>query len=93
MVTHEIITNAIYRLLQLRGYIDAKHQLTEWGAVLRIVLSGVGPRKEMQEAAFLAVELLRFGLLTPESMFADLKGVPMYGSGQYQSPFQRTYRA
>lgn len=78
---HEITANAIWRFLQIQGYIDEKHQLTKWGEVLRAALSKVGSSKDQEEAAFLAVDLLRLGLLNADTMFEGYSGAPMRGSG------------
>ena len=64
----------------MREYIDEKHHLTSWGKVLQAALSKVGPSKEQEEAAFLAVELMRFGLLNADTMFEGYSGAPIRGS-------------
>lgn len=78
---HEITANAVWRFLQLRGYVDNQHQLTTWGRVLETTLSASGPNKDLEEAAFLAIELLRLGLLTADTMFQGYSGAPVQGSG------------
>lgn len=78
---HEITANAVWRFLQLRGYLDNQHQLTTWGRVLEVTLSASGPNKDLEEAAFLAIELLRLGLLTADTMFQGYSGAPVQGSG------------
>lgn len=78
---HEITANAVWRFLQLRGYLDNQHQLTTWGKVLEVTLSASGPNKDLEEAAFLATELLRLGLLTADTMFQGYSGAPLQGSG------------
>ena len=77
-----MLSNALWRLLQLRGYVDEKHQLTRWGKVLESILPTVGPSREFEEATFLAVELMRFELLKPDTMFENYGGVPINGTGQ-----------
>ena len=79
--TDEVVTNAIWRFLHLRGYVDKKHQLTAWGKLLETILKAVGTRKEQGEAAFLAVEMLRLGLLNPDTMFVHYSGAPQRGTG------------
>ena len=81
----EVLSNAIWRFLQLRGYIDEKHQLTRWGHVLESVLITAGPSREIEEAALLAVELLRLELLSPDTMFENYGGAPLNGTGQCSS--------
>ena len=78
-----MLSNAIWRFLQLRDYIDEKHQLTSWGKVLRDVLLTAGPSRKFEEAALLAVELLRFELLSPDTMFENYGGAPINGTGKY----------
>ena len=56
-----------------------------WGSVLDATLTALGPSKDYEEAAFLAVELLRLNLLNPHTMFPDYSGAPMRGTGT--SPF------
>lgn len=77
----EITTNVIWRFLQLRGYVDDKHQLTNWGSTLVTILATLGPGKLQEEAAFVAVELLRLNLLNPDTMFPDYSGAPVRGTG------------
>lgn len=79
---HEITANVVWRFLQLRGYVDSQHQLTTWGNVLETTLSASGSNRDQEEAAFLAVELLRLGLLTADTMFQGYSGAPMRGSGR-----------
>lgn len=82
-----MLSNAVWRFLQLRGYIDDKHQLTHWGKILGTALSICGRARESEEAALLAVELMRFGLLNPDTMFENYKGAPVNGSGLCWIPF------
>ena len=82
---NEIFANAVWRLLQLRGYVNEQHQLTAWGKILEAALSASGTRKDQEEAVFLAVELMRFGLVSPDTMFVGYDGAPKNGSGWYIS--------
>ena len=79
----EVIANAIWRFLQLRGFIDEEHHLTLWGGVLKNALSVAGLNREREEAIYIAVELLRLGLLNPNTMFKGYSGAPLRGTGQY----------
>ncbi|KAL8914238.1 MAG: hypothetical protein Q9171_001109 [Xanthocarpia ochracea] len=72
----EVCANAVWRFLQLRGYIDRQHQLTAWGKVLDSILSITGSQTEQEKAALLAVELMRFGLLNADTMFSAYSGAP-----------------
>lgn len=78
----EILANAVWRLLQLRGYLNEQHQLTEWGRVLEAVWSASGTRRDEEEAALIAVELMRFELINPDTMFLGYGGAPGNGSGR-----------
>ena len=79
--TQEISANAIWRMLQLRGYVDEQHQLTPWGHVLHDALVVAGPAKEIQEAVMIAVDLLRFDALSADTMFPNYAGAPVNGTG------------
>lgn len=81
---HEIIANAVWRFLQLRDYVNSKHELTAWGKALAITLTACGPFKEQEEAAFVAIELLRLGLLNASPMFLNYSGSPLRGTGQWK---------
>lgn len=50
--------------------------------MLQATLSVSGANKAQEEASFLAVELLRLGLLNADTMFRDYSGAPMRGSGE-----------
>lgn len=78
----EITANAVWRFLQLRDYVDSKHELTPWGKVMESTLTACGSSKEQEEAAFVAVELLRLGLLNASPMFPNYSGTPLRGTGQ-----------
>ncbi|KAI4192530.1 MAG: hypothetical protein LQ346_004272, partial [Caloplaca aetnensis] len=74
-----ICANAVWRFLQLRGYIDGQHQLTAWGKVLDRVLSGLGHSSDRERSTLLAVELLRLDLLKADTMFSSYSGAPFRG--------------
>jgi hypothetical protein len=67
--------------LQLRGYINEKHQLTPWGLCLEQALSVLDPEDSLEEATFVAIELLRFGVLNAKPWFSHVSGGPMRGLG------------
>lgn len=77
----EILNNAVWRFLHLRGYVDEKHQLTNWGKVLSTILEKLDGRSDLEEAAILSVELLRLNLLNTAKMFS-YSGGPGRGSGK-----------
>lgn len=74
--------NVFWRFLQLRGYIDKKHQLTTWGKGLQRALSYLDPSENLEETAVLAMELIRLGVLNANDWFSDISGGPMRGSGE-----------
>ncbi|KAI4615582.1 uncharacterized protein J4E87_009041 [Alternaria ethzedia] len=80
--TSEILYNSIWRFLALREYIDPKsHNLTQWGKVLVSIIAGLKGKPEHEEAAVIAVELIRLGLLNSDiDMFSMYNGAPMRGS-------------
>ncbi|KAL9073520.1 MAG: hypothetical protein Q9157_004725 [Trypethelium eluteriae] len=65
----EIVYNTMWRFLHLRGYINDEHGLTAWGKALERGLNVAGSDIEIQEAVFVAVELLRLELLHQHYMF------------------------
>ncbi|RDW62993.1 MKT1 family protein [Aspergillus mulundensis] len=81
----EILANVYWRFLQLRGYVNEKHQLTPWGVCLEQALSVLNPEDSLEEATFVAIELLRFGVLNAEQWFSHVSGGPMRGSDEDKS--------
>lgn len=65
----------------MREYVDVNHNLTAWGKVLVSVISALKGNSELEEAAVMAVELLRLGILNDDNMFQDYNGAPMRGTG------------
>lgn len=83
----EVSSNAIWRLLHLRGYIDDQHQLTSWGKALATSLDAVQLAVQsykdihhVEEAVFLAYELIRFNNLNSRNRHTELIGGPLRGS-------------
>lgn len=58
-------------MLMLRGYVAKNHELTPWGKVALAALKAAGPSKDLGEAVFVAIELLRAGHLSPKVLIAD----------------------
>lgn len=83
----EVESNALFRFLHLRGYLDEKHQLTAWGKVLATTCAHLDSAisASSDEAALLAIELLRYDLLTSSNMFPNYSGAPLRGSGKAPS--------
>ncbi|KAJ5690222.1 hypothetical protein N7462_004614 [Penicillium macrosclerotiorum] len=76
----DILSNVIWRFLQLRGYVDDKHKLTAWGKCLEQALSVVDPADNLEDTIFIAIEMLRMDLLNTKHWFAHVSGGPMRGS-------------
>lgn len=85
----EMITSVtIWRFLHLRGYVNDDHKLTAWGNALATTLLSLKDAAEgrpempgLDEAALLAFELIRFGLLTGRYREGQL-GLPRKGSDE-----------
>lgn len=73
----------MWRFLQLRGYVDDKHKLTVWGKCLEQALSNVDPADNLEEAIFIAIEMIRMDLLNTKQWFSHVSGGPMRGSGRF----------
>lgn len=78
----DILSTVMWRFLQLRGYVDEKHQLTVWGKCLDQALSALEPADNLDEAVFIAVEMLHWDLLNTKNWFSHVSGGPMRGSGR-----------
>ena len=52
------------------------------GKVLENAIKALGDKEGLQESVFLAVELLRFGVLNANTMFPGYPGSPSRGSGE-----------
>lgn len=84
---NEVISNVIWRLLHLRGYINDQHELTSWGRALASTLKALQPvvqkfkdTHHTEEAAFLAYELIQFDNLNSRNRHQELIGGPLRGS-------------
>lgn len=83
----EISASVLWRLLHLRGYITDQHELTTFGKALAKMLKSIGPTVKaykdvhhIEEAAFLAIELIRFEVLNSRNRHSDLIGGALRGS-------------
>ena len=82
----EIVSNVLWRFLHLRDYVDDAHHLTRWGRLLFLTLERLQSTREQAEAALLAVELLRLGLLSTKPLFSkEYGGSAVHGSGNFSS--------
>ena len=78
----EVKANAIWRFLHLRGYINDEHKLTQWGTALLTTIKTLPPIAAVaqEEAAVLAFELLRHGVLNAENEHTEWIGGPNMGT-------------
>ncbi|EGX94945.1 XPG I-region protein [Cordyceps militaris CM01] len=84
--TEMVVSVAIWRFLHLRGYVNDSHQLTKWGNALATTLLALKEAAEtrpdapaLDEAALLAFELVRFGMLKGQYQ-EGTPGLPRKGS-------------
>jgi hypothetical protein len=85
----EVLSNALWRLLHLRGYVNDKHELTVWGKALATTLKSLAPTiakyddiHHVEEGAFLAYELIRFESLNSRNRHTELIGGPLRGTDE-----------
>ena len=78
----EISCNVLWRFLQLRGFVDDKHELTSWGVTLEAALAALDPTDKLEESVFIAIEMLRMGLLNGKDI-SGVAGGAAQGSGKY----------
>lgn len=82
---------AIWRFLHQRGYVGDEHKLTKWGNALATTLLTLKEANEsvpempvVDEAALLAFELIRFGVLNGKHR-DDVPGMPRKGTEEDKS--------
>ncbi|KAG9961067.1 PIN domain-like protein, partial [Aureobasidium melanogenum] len=76
--SEEVQSNALWRFLQLRGYIQQDHQLSTLGQCLQTAFSRHN-QQDLEEPTLLAFEMLRLNLLNSNNMF-PYNGSPQRGS-------------
>jgi hypothetical protein len=74
----EVRSNAVWRFLQLRGYIQQDHQLSPLGQCLQTAFARHN-QQDLEEPTLLAFEMLRLNLLNSNNMF-PYNGSPQRGS-------------
>lgn len=84
-----VVSIAIWRFLHLRGYVNDDHKLTRWGNALATTLLALKDSIEdglpgLDEAALLAFELIRFGLLNG-NIRGEQSGLPRKGTDEEKS--------
>jgi hypothetical protein len=77
----------------LREFVGQNHRLTNWGKCLVTALNSLDPTDGLDESVFIAVELMRMGILSSKTFFLNLSGGPMRGEGKTAplSNFYLTY--
>lgn len=83
VTVNEILYNVLWRFLQLRGFINEKHELTSWGVALEAAISALDSADKMEEHVFVAIEMLRMGLVNGKDM-TNIPGGAEQGSGKRQ---------
>ena len=71
----------LWRFLQLRGFVNKKHELTSWGEAMIAAISALDSADKMEEYVFVAIEMLRMGLVSGKDM-ANISGGAEHGSGK-----------
>lgn len=79
----EVVYNSIWRFLALREYVDTDHKLTAWGKTLVAAITSLKGNSDLEEAAVLAVELIRLGVLNSNLDMFPYNGAPMRGECKY----------
>ncbi|KAK5167721.1 uncharacterized protein LTR77_007420 [Saxophila tyrrhenica] len=99
----DLRANVVWRFLNDRGYLNSDHTLSAWGKALKAAFShevstrsAASPEAttELEEAIFMAFELLRLGLLDRRVMFPvpPFSGGPIRGSDQDKAQIQLVSR-
>ena len=77
----------LWRFLHIRGYVDDQHEPTNWGTALAAALSALEPTvnkhpdfPHLNESVVVALELIRFELLSARNPHDELRGLPLNGS-------------
>lgn len=81
---NQVTSIAIWRFLHLRGYVNADHTLNNWGNGLATALIGIREQAGadgLEEAALLAFELIKLGLLTSKPR-EERAGSPRKGTDE-----------
>ena len=78
---HEISYNVMWRFLQLRGYVNDKHELSVWGSILEAALATLDPADKVEEYILIGIEMLRLGLVNARDL-ATVPGGAVEGTGK-----------
>jgi hypothetical protein len=80
----EIYANTWWRTLQLRNFVNEDHTLTPWGIGFADGLERLHLHKDLYEALYLALELVRLRVLHHEDFSVKYSGAAMHGNGKSQ---------
>ena len=72
----EITLNVIHRFLQLRGFVNEKHELTKWGRALKKAVGPLEDRDALEDPVYLAFEMLRLGAVNDRQFVLDSNRSP-----------------
>jgi hypothetical protein len=76
----EIVANVIWRMLEIRGFLNHDHLHTGWARALHLALKSARLNDKFQEPLYLALELMRAGALHGNPYGGRvLSGGPAYG--------------
>lgn len=78
----EIVANVIWRMLELRGFLNHDHLHTPYARALHLALRASRLNDKLQEPLYLALELIRSNVL--HANYFHSPGAPSSGGGQVQ---------
>lgn len=89
----DIRLNTLWRVLQLRKFIDAEtHALTPWGRALVAAIKNLDTEDEsLIMPLFVALELYRMEILKAENFTPSFSGAPVFGSGLFYCHCERAH--
>jgi len=84
----EIYANAWWKTLQVRNFIQPDHTLTPWGIGLADGLEKLSGHKDLYDALYLALELVRLKVLSHQAFSVKYSDAAMHGSGMSEKRFK-----
>jgi len=89
----EIRINTLWRVLQMRGFIDGEtHKLTAWGRSLVAAIKNLDTEDEsLIIPLYIALELYRMKALKPDNFTPSFSGAPVRGSGAFITVLNVTF--
>ncbi|KAK9469679.1 temperature dependent protein affecting M2 dsRNA replication-domain-containing protein [Lipomyces arxii] len=77
---NEILASTYWRFLQLRAFVSPDHKLTPWGDALALGLKSTGYDDVFADTLLIALELIRFNVLTAKTYTPSYSGLPIRGT-------------